>query len=359
MDAIVGRRRGCPEEGHDGRLAGVPRLEQDVLEGRDVQVEGGGVRRRSTTAAAASSSAGSCQSRADRAAAGAPTSAGPPACPRRAPSSGSTAVRPATAAAATSCGTCCGARDLRRRRHGERLRPRRRACRKTCAQLGLNCGPAGDGCGGTLDCGTCTRPGPAAAEGRRASAAPAGARPRRASPVTAARAADGCGGLLSAPRCTPPEVCGGSVDAGGTVLRRPGDVHGPLPAAGRVQRRRRRSRRRRVAHDHHHAGPSTPPTAPIRSPTCSSTSRTRRCGLHAGRGVRAVRRERQRLAAGERRHRLTRQLHPHQRARSGTNIPLVIQTGRWRRQITSRASRRASTTGCRLHRDDRRERRPA
>lgn len=29
---------------------------------------------------------------------------------------------------------------------------------KTCADLGANCGPQGDGCGGLLDCGTCTAP---------------------------------------------------------------------------------------------------------------------------------------------------------------------------------------------------------
>ena len=28
----------------------------------------------------------------------------------------------------------------------------------TCAKLGYNCGPAADGCGGILDCGTCTPP---------------------------------------------------------------------------------------------------------------------------------------------------------------------------------------------------------
>ena len=28
----------------------------------------------------------------------------------------------------------------------------------TCQQLGFNCGPAGDGCGGLLDCGTCVAP---------------------------------------------------------------------------------------------------------------------------------------------------------------------------------------------------------
>jgi hypothetical protein len=28
----------------------------------------------------------------------------------------------------------------------------------TCAMIGLNCGPAGDGCGNMLDCGTCSSP---------------------------------------------------------------------------------------------------------------------------------------------------------------------------------------------------------
>jgi hypothetical protein len=29
---------------------------------------------------------------------------------------------------------------------------------KTCAELGFNCGPTGDGCGNELQCGTCTPP---------------------------------------------------------------------------------------------------------------------------------------------------------------------------------------------------------
>src|SRR5262245_1728145 len=29
---------------------------------------------------------------------------------------------------------------------------------KTCADEGANCGPIGDGCGGIIDCGTCTAP---------------------------------------------------------------------------------------------------------------------------------------------------------------------------------------------------------
>src|SRR5262249_41926075 len=31
-------------------------------------------------------------------------------------------------------------------------------CPKTCAQQGIQCGPAGDGCGNLLDCGTCPPP---------------------------------------------------------------------------------------------------------------------------------------------------------------------------------------------------------
>ena len=47
--------------------------------------------------------------------------------------------------------------DLRRRR---RARPMRldRARPLTCAQQNAMCGPVGDGCGGQLDCGTCTPP---------------------------------------------------------------------------------------------------------------------------------------------------------------------------------------------------------
>ena len=83
---------------------------------------------------------------------GAGTCPPPPAPPRT-----SSAAPPATAAATSSpaalappasprggggvtgqCGTACTP--------------------KTCAQLGYNCGPAGDGCGGELNCGTCTAP---------------------------------------------------------------------------------------------------------------------------------------------------------------------------------------------------------
>jgi hypothetical protein len=84
---------------------------------------------------------------------------------------------------------------------------------KTCANLGLNCGPASDGCGGQLDCGTCAAPdtcgggGTASVCGHGSSCVPktcaqAGA---NCGPV-----GDGCGGLLDCGTCAPPQTCGGS-----------------------------------------------------------------------------------------------------------------------------------------------------
>jgi hypothetical protein len=55
------------------------------------------------------------------------------------------------------CGTCvapdtCGGGGV----SGECGKP---SCTpKTCAGLGFDCGAAADGCGGTLDCGICTKP---------------------------------------------------------------------------------------------------------------------------------------------------------------------------------------------------------
>ena len=31
-------------------------------------------------------------------------------------------------------------------------------CFTSCAEAGANCGPVGDGCGGTIDCGMCVAP---------------------------------------------------------------------------------------------------------------------------------------------------------------------------------------------------------
>jgi hypothetical protein len=61
--------------------------------------------------------------------------------------------------------------------------------KKTCAELGVACGPSGDGCGGTQSCGTCPPP----PDGGTCTPLPCGGR--------CGPQGDGCGGLLSCPAC--------------------------------------------------------------------------------------------------------------------------------------------------------------
>src|SRR5262249_48104821 len=123
---------------------------------------------------------------------------------------------------------------------------------KTCAQLGINCGPAGDGCGNMLACGTCTGNqtcggggvsgqcgsscSPQTCAQLRINCRPARPRARPlpepcggggaprvcgtpiCSPKTCAQlgfncgaAADGCGGLLQCGSCNQPQQCGASM----------------------------------------------------------------------------------------------------------------------------------------------------
>lgn len=95
---------------------------------------------------------------------------------------------------------------------------------KTCADLGIQCGPAGDGCGGAIQCGTCPT-GQTCGGGGIPSVCGAGV--PSCTPRTCAQAgadcgpvADGCGGLLQCGTCAPPQTCGGGGKAnvcGGTV----------------------------------------------------------------------------------------------------------------------------------------------
>jgi hypothetical protein len=90
---------------------------------------------------------------------------------------------------------------------------------ETCATLGFNCGTVGDGCGGSLNCGTCTDPqycgggGPSVCGGNNGLGPDGGV---ICTPTTCAKlgyncgpAADGCGGLLQCGTCTSPQYCGG------------------------------------------------------------------------------------------------------------------------------------------------------
>ncbi len=85
---------------------------------------------------------------------------------------------------------------------------------ETCAQQNIACGPAGDGCGGELMCGTCTLPQTCGGGGvpGHCGAPDAGT----CMPETCAQqhigcgpAGDGCGNELMCGDCTAPQTCGG------------------------------------------------------------------------------------------------------------------------------------------------------
>jgi hypothetical protein len=91
---------------------------------------------------------------------------------------------------------------------------------KTCAQLGYTCGISGDGCGGSLSCGSCTNPQYCGGGGFNQCGGNDGLTPDggvACTPTTCAalgyncgQAADGCGGLLNCGSCTNPQYCGGA-----------------------------------------------------------------------------------------------------------------------------------------------------
>jgi hypothetical protein len=97
---------------------------------------------------------------------------------------------------------------------------------KACADLGLTCGPAGDGCGGQIDCGTCSAPQTCGGGGTPGQCGGFNNCVPKTCPqlgFDCGPAGDGCGGLLQCGSCTTPEICGGGGQAG---------VCGPAPDAG-------------------------------------------------------------------------------------------------------------------------------
>ncbi len=104
---------------------------------------------------------------------------------------------------------------------------------RTCAAQGITCGPAGDGCGGTLNCGTCTLPdtcgggGMPGVCGHRPACTP---QTCASQALTCGPAGDGCGGLLNCGMCTPPDTCGGGGVPG--VCGHPGCTPRTCAAAG-------------------------------------------------------------------------------------------------------------------------------
>jgi hypothetical protein len=82
---------------------------------------------------------------------------------------------------------------------------------QTCADQGLSCGPAGDGCGGTLDCGSCTAPDTCGGGGTpgQCGSPPCVPLTCAGQSVSCGPAGDGCGNQLNCGSCTSPKTCGG------------------------------------------------------------------------------------------------------------------------------------------------------
>jgi hypothetical protein len=82
---------------------------------------------------------------------------------------------------------------------------------KTCAGLGVNCGPAGDGCGNQLACGACSAPQTCGGGGTPSVCGTPPCTPKTCASYgakTCGPVADGCGALLQCGACMTPEVCG-------------------------------------------------------------------------------------------------------------------------------------------------------
>ncbi|MEI7892424.1 MAG: hypothetical protein WCI05_05005 [Myxococcales bacterium] len=82
----------------------------------------------------------------------------------------------------------------------------------TCSALGLNCGPAGDGCGNAIDCGNCTPPQTCGGGAQPGSCGgTTGCIPKTclALGLSCGSVGDGCGTLLDCGHCTAPDSCGG------------------------------------------------------------------------------------------------------------------------------------------------------
>ncbi len=81
---------------------------------------------------------------------------------------------------------------------------------KSCTDLGFNCGPAGDGCGGLLNCGTCTLP-QTCGGGGQPGVCGGGCMPKtcQSQGFNCGPAGDGCGKQLDCGMCPSGQVCGG------------------------------------------------------------------------------------------------------------------------------------------------------
>ena len=197
---------------------------------------------------------------------------------------------------------------------------------KTCAALGINCGPAGDGCGGQIDCGATCPAGQSCGGGGQpgiCGAPPCTPKTCADSGANCGPISDGCGALVQCGACSLPEKCGGAGTP--SVCATPSSCNNlclqqvscPSPGvtttlSGTV-----------YAPNGQHPLPNAlvyVPNAPVLpfTPGVSCDN----CGAAAS-GSPLV----SDVTAIDGKFRI-------KNAPVGTNIPLVIQIGRWRRQIT-------------------------
>jgi hypothetical protein len=85
---------------------------------------------------------------------------------------------------------------------------------KTCAQLGQTCGPAGDGCGGVIQCGVCPAGQTCSGNPRTRQVPMCTAKSCAQLGIQCGPAGDGCGGLLQCGVCPAGQTCGGGGSPG-------------------------------------------------------------------------------------------------------------------------------------------------
>jgi hypothetical protein len=195
----------------------------------------------------------------------------------------------------------------------------------TCTGLGFNCGTVGNNCGGTLDCGTCPSGQTCGANNManqcgtpvcvKTTCAAAGA--------TCGQVADGCGGVLSCGFCASPQTCGGGgtpYQCGtGTACTGLCLQQQTCPVAGVT------TTLTGTVYAPNGTDPLTTalvyiPNAPVTAFPCGVTCGSCSAGVSGSPLVSAV-------TGINGQFTLT-------NVPVGANIPLVIQLGRWRRQVT-------------------------
>jgi hypothetical protein len=195
---------------------------------------------------------------------------------------------------------------------------------KTCGDLGITCGPAGDGCGHALDCGGCTLPDTCGGGGTSGACGHPVCVPKTCMSLgfDCGPAGDGCGGLLNCgPACAHPQVCGGlmsnvcGIPASCTNLCLQ-QIDCPSPATTSISGKVFAPNGTDPLFNALVYVPNAPVTPFAATVTCDT------CGAQASGSplVTAV-------TAVDGTFTL-------KNVPVGTNIPLVIQLGRWRRQLT-------------------------